>query len=69
MSRGHVGPKGVRARDRSPNHGDDGGTKKGTPDEVPRDAEVETKQSSQSPKRKHDAKGGGGTAHLPWKFL
>ena len=59
MSRGRVGPKGVQALGRSSNHGDDGGTQKGTLliVEVQRDAEVETKHSSQSPKRKHDAKG------------
>ena len=49
--------------------GDVAGTQKETLVEVQRDAEVETKHSSQSPKRKHDAKRGGGTANLPWKFL
>ena len=69
MSRGRVGPTVVRARGRSLKHGDVGGTQKETLVEVQRDAVVETKHSSQSPKRKHDANGGGGTANLPWKFL
>ena len=69
MSRGRVGPNVVRARGRSSNHGDVGGTQKEALVEVQRDAEVETKHSSQSPKRKHDAKGGGGTANLSWQFL
>ena len=69
MSRGSVGPNVVRARGRSSNHGDVGGTQMKTLVEVQRDAEGETKHSSQSPKRKHDAKGGGSTANLPWKFL
>ena len=70
MSRGRVGPNVVRARGRSSNHADVGGTQKEKLVEVQRDAEVETKDSSsQRPKRKHDAKGGGGTANLPWKFL
>ena len=69
MPRGRVGPKVVRARGRSSNHGGVRGTQKGTLVEVQRDAEVETNNSSQSPKRKHDAKGGEGTVNLPWKFL
>ena len=69
MSRGRLGPDVVRVRGRSSNHGDVGGTRKETLVKVQRDAEVKTKHSSQSPKRKRDAKGGGGTANLPWKFL
>ena len=68
MPRGRVGPKVVRARGRSSNHGGVRGTQKGTLVEVQRDAEVETKHSSQSPKRKHDAQGEGGTPNMPWKF-
>ena len=34
MSRGRVGPKVIRARGRSSNHGDVGDTQKGTPVEV-----------------------------------
>ena len=41
MSRGRLGPKVVRARGRSSNHGDVGGTQEGTLVEVQRDAEVE----------------------------
>ena len=44
MSRGRVGPNVVRARGRSSNHGDVGGTQKETLVEVQRDAEVETAQ-------------------------
>ena len=56
MSRGRVGPNVVRARSRSSNNVDVGGTQKKTLVEVQRDAEVGTKHSNQSPKRKHDAK-------------
>ena len=48
MFRGRVGPSVVRARGRSSNHGDVGGTQKETLVEVQRDAEVGTKRRSQT---------------------
>ena len=69
MLRGRVGPKDVRARGRSSNHGDDGGTQNETLIKFQRYTRVETKRSSQSPKCKHDTEDGGGTAKVSWKFL